>query len=575
MEAHEDRPQDPAPEAKGRPARGSGRRPKKRGTLMKSPGFIVSAIIHVAVLLGASAMYLESAFFDNDSFMTGVIRAEQEKFETIEPPKEEKEQPKEEPATLEESDVNLMPGAVEDAARGAGEADARGQDGEGDRRLGVFDPNATGGGYVTQRAIKSGGREKARRAVDKGLQAALRWLARHQSAQGAWLVTQHVRACGARGYAETCEGAEPQGNEQYDVGVTGLALLALLGGGYLPSSAEPVYPSSANAKELGALLGAAGRLTYGEVVTRACLYLVGSQQPNGRLGPDVDRSIYNHAIGTLALCEAYGMTGSWLLRGAAEDALEFLVEARGPEGTWRYTMRARDADASVMGWIVLVLKSAETAGLGVDRSLAEGVCRWYDRATVEATVTAKAMQDVRWNESRTFVLTGYLGPKDAGNLVSIAGLNDHYAFNPCATARMITAAFLLGKSCLPRADIACDTLLAFAPAPWNPADAAGCRHVDFYYWYHATYALHLAADSEDFRWRRWSETLGPVLAETQNLKGFEGRCREGSWEPVDRWSCEGGRVYMTAVGALMLETLRRFPKVPCMDKRDVRSKLID
>lgn len=36
----------------------------------------------------------------------------------------------------------------------------------------------------------------------------------------------------------------------------------------------------------------------------------------------------------------------------------------------------------------------------------------------------------------------------------------------------------------------------------------------------------------------------------------------GSWEPTDRWSGYGGRVYATAMGALTLETYYRVRPVP-------------
>ena len=38
-------------------------------------------------------------------------------------------------------------------------------------------------------------------------------------------------------------------------------------------------------------------------------------------------------------------------------------------------------------------------------------------------------------------------------------------------------------------------------------------------------------------------------------------CRDGSWEPVSRWSCEGGRVYATAINALTLEVYFRYANV--------------
>ena len=35
----------------------------------------------------------------------------------------------------------------------------------------------------------------------------------------------------------------------------------------------------------------------------------------------------------------------------------------------------------------------------------------------------------------------------------------------------------------------------------------------------------------------------------------------GSWEPQDRWAATGGRVYATALGALILQADRRGPRL--------------
>jgi hypothetical protein len=67
-------------------------------------------------------------------------------------------------------------------------------------------------------------------------------------------------------------------------------------------------------------------------------------------------------------------------------------------------------------------------------------------------------------------------------------------------------------------------------------DSQGLK-VDMYYWYHATYAMLLAEGGSSSRWKRWNEALKAALLDTQN-KG--GTCKDGTWEPIDRWSCEGG-----------------------------------
>ncbi len=50
-----------------------------------------------------------------------------------------------------------------------------------------------------------------------------------------------------------------------------------------------------------------------------------------------------------------------------------------------------------------------------------------------------------------------------------------------------------------------------------------------------------------------------ALVKPQNVRSSG--CKNGSWEPVDRWSCEGGRVYATAINALTLEVYYRYDLV--------------
>ena len=54
------------------------------------------------------------------------------------------------------------------------------------------------------------------------------------------------------------------------------------------------------------------------------------------------------------------------------------------------------------------------------------------------------------------------------------------------------------------------------------------------------------------RWRRRSST-------TSTAK--DSGSRTGSWDPIDRWGDDGGRVYSTAVLAMCLEVYYRYDKV--------------
>lgn len=82
--------------------------------------------------------------------------------------------------------------------------------------------------------------------------------------------------------------------------------------------------------------------------------------------------------------------------------------------------------------------------------------------------------------------------------------------------------------------------------------------VDFYYWHHASMALWQFDGPSGAYWKQWNESLKGAIVKNQNA-GKE--CKAGSWEPVDRWSAEGGRVYATAINALTMETYYRYANI--------------
>lgn len=114
------------------------------------------------------------------------------------------------------------------------------------------------------------------------------WLARHQQRDGSWSPRRFAGACGkAKAFGEgRCDGAAL--DDDHDIGVTSLALLALLGGGY-GVHAQDEYDGVA----------------VGEAVRRAVRHLVGRQRARGDIvRPGGEKYVYDHAIATAALAEA-------------------------------------------------------------------------------------------------------------------------------------------------------------------------------------------------------------------------------------------------------------------------------
>jgi len=211
-----------------------------------------------------------------------------------------------------------------------------------------------GGGMAGCFGYRSGGgRKKAiarfggSPATESAVEAALRWLARHQEKDGHW------------------DGKKLEGSKGADVGITGLALLAFLGAGHTEKN---------------------GR--YKDNVRRATKWLMEQQSPTDGMVGYKHREPghgfgggYLHPIGALALAEAYGMARNPAVGQSAQKAVEFSTKVHQvPYSGWRYRSK-KDSDMSVTGWYVMQLKSAKIAGLKVDGSGFQGALNFVNKCT--------------------------------------------------------------------------------------------------------------------------------------------------------------------------------------------------
>ena len=66
--------------------------------------------------------------------------------------------------------------------------------------------------------------------------------------------------------------------------------------------------------------------------------------------------MYSHGLATIALCEAYGLSGDKQAGVAAQRAVNFILTAQNPnDGGWRYNPKD-PGDTSVVGWQLMALK---------------------------------------------------------------------------------------------------------------------------------------------------------------------------------------------------------------------------
>jgi len=388
---------------------------------------------------------------------------------------------------------------------GGGYSQRKGRKGPG----GMIDATTGNPGPTTQTA-----------QTESAVLAALRWLARHQNADGSWSAQGFAKNC----TSGTCSGG---GESDYDAGVTGLSLLAFLGAGYTSMSRDdehmidPAFPER--------------QLHFGEAVKKGLQWLILQQDPEGAVGGRGMKHLYNHAIAALALSEGYGMTGLEVLRGPAQKSIDFLVAAQNPGKGWRYSARCGDNDTSITGWAVMALKSAELSNLAFPSSAFAGALGWLKEAT----------------EKNGYYRVGYTM---AGTCkVFVPGKNEQFADHASMSAVGVLSRIFIQKSQKEPALTAVNFLAGDLPA-WKTGQ------VDFYYWYYASLALFQYDGPKGPFWSKWNEPMKSAIVPHQKLAKHG--CENGSWDPSeDRWGFEGGRVYAAAINCLTLEVYYRYAHV--------------
>ena len=76
------------------------------------------------------------------------------------------------------------------------------------------------------------------------------------------------------------------------------------------------------------------------------------------------------------------LTGDDRLRGPAERAVAFLVRGRARDGmAWRYAPGAPVGDTSILGWVVMGLKSAKEVGIPIpgEPAVRRGTLLWLEK----------------------------------------------------------------------------------------------------------------------------------------------------------------------------------------------------
>lgn len=332
---------------------------------------------------------------------------------------------------------------------------------------------------------REGGTVESEKAVELGLA----WIARHQRTDGSWGLDTSS-SCGAPGCPATPAMTS-------DTAATGLALLPLLGAGHTHTKK--------------------GR--FQKTVERGLAFLVKSQKPSGEIytGGDFNSLFYSHAIATMALCEAYGLTKDKRLKEPAQRAIFYINRNQNKaDGGWRYAF-GQEGDTSVVGWQVFAMRSAHLAGLEVNKAVLKRTREFLDRVSTDKIKSSYAYLPGR-------------GP------------------SPTMTAEGLVCRQLLGW---PKRN---EGLIVGTASVFAHLEQSKDRNI--YYWYYATQLLH---NMRGKMWERWNTRVRDGLIAMQVTgKG----CDLGSWDPInpqpDEWGSRAGRLYTTSLSLLTLEVYYRY-----------------
>lgn len=280
----------------------------------------------------------------------------------------------------------------------------------------------------------------------------------------------------------------------------------------------PAPPTAATGLALLAFLGAgytheSGR--YAEHVDRGLYYLRG-QMREVEIGADLQMgSMYGHGIATLAVAEAAAMTGDQELRGMTAELTRFVLAARHEDGSWGYTP-GTPGDITLTAWQIMALQGAHRL-----------------KIQLPSDVFARTKQYVDGLSPDQGLHFGYRKPE----------------VSKTPTAIGITLQLYLGRP------------------PHNAAHQAGLRQLsqwgalpnNVYHNYYATLALH---HSRSDQWEQWHQPLRDYLIRTQEKRGHQA----GSWHFRDHYGDVGGRLYTTAMAAMILEVYYRY--LPLYDQAE-------
>jgi hypothetical protein len=313
-----------------------------------------------------------------------------------------------------------------------------------------------------------GGTMRSEQAVEHGLE----WLTRHQAPSGQW---------SNDAFGTNCNCGDP--GHKFDIAGTAFGLLPFLGAGQTHKSGP-----------------------HAKTIFKGLAFILANQKKEGNFSDNM----YENALATIVVCEAYGMSHDTNLRAPAQAAVAFIVRAQHIEGGWGYSPGTK-GDTSITGWQFTALKAGVYANLPVPKATFDQLSRFLD-----------TMED----------------PSGIG-----------YGYNAPGAARAPSAVGLL-----------CREFLGWGPA--HPRLAKGAKQLfrpenfpskdklSIYFIFYATQMIHHAGGEN---WQAWNPRVRDLLIELQD-QGSARPHQKGSWSPQgDDFAAQGGRLMFTSLALITLE----------------------
>ncbi|MDY0166451.1 MAG: prenyltransferase/squalene oxidase repeat-containing protein [Thermoguttaceae bacterium] len=233
-------------------------------------------------------------------------------------------------------------------------------------------------------------------------------------------------------------------------------------------------------------------------------------------------TVPSHALATCALCEVVAVTADTQNLKAAQAAVNFVVNTQNLDGGWSYTPRLPDqqaeaSDVLATAWSLTALKTAQWTGLKFPEA--------------KMKVAESFLDSVRSPDGDGFVRE----PRDR-------------RFDPAATAAGNFSRIILGWN--PKRS----ELISFVVTASEHGPAMSGQ------FYQNLCTAQVLREFGGQPWTAFSTALRDHLLQTQADDGPD----KGSWY-VDSaaWNNrQGGRLFCTAMAALLLETYYRYPPLP-------------